>query len=140
MNDQEKTPPENVIKGPWPVKSGREVKLPDEDIIAVQQDIQFAGELSQSLIVQMIHTMSENGINISENTFIRDVAMIIALVQGTIYRDMNLAHPTHKFMEEFVDLIVKPDNTVETEVDFNTITNLVDLLEDDKDDDEPEIS
>jgi hypothetical protein len=140
MNDQEKTPPENVIKGPWPVKSGREVKLPDEDIIAVQQDIQFAGELSQSLIVQMIHTMSENGINISENTFIRDVAMIIELVQGTIYRDMNLAHPTHKFMEEFVDLIVKPDNTVETEVDFNTITNLVDLLEDDKDDDEPEIS
>jgi hypothetical protein len=129
-----------VIKGPWPVKSGREVKLPDEDIIAVQQDIQFAGELSQSLIVQMIHTMSENGINISENTFIRDVAMIIELVQGTIYRDMNLAHPTHKFMEEFVDLIVKPDNTVETEVDFNTITNLVDLLEDDKDDDEPEIS
>jgi hypothetical protein len=122
-----------VIKGPWPVKSGREVKLPD-------QDIQFAGELSQSLIVQMIHTMSENGINISENTFIRDVAMIIELVQGTIYRDMNLAHPTHKFMEEFVDLIVKPDNTVETEVDFNTITNLVDLLEDDKDDDEPEIS
>ncbi len=129
-----------MIKGPWPVKSGREVKLPDEDIIAVQQDIQFAGELSQSLIVQMIHTMSENGINISENTFIRDVAMIIELVQGTIYRDMNLAHPTHKFMEEFVDLIVKPDNTVETEVDFNTITNLVDLLEDDKDDDEPEIS
>ena len=129
-----------MITGPWPVKSGREVKLPDEDIIAVQQDIQFAGELSQSLIVQMIHTMSENGINISENTFIRDVAMIIELVQGTIYRDMNLAHPTHKFMEEFVDLIVKPDNTVETEVDFNTITNLVDLLEDDKDDDEPEIS
>ena len=129
-----------MIKGPWPVKSGREVKLPDEDIIAVQQDIQFAGELSQSLIVQMIHTMSENGINISENTFIRDVAMIIELVQGTIYRDMNVAHPTHKFMEEFVDLIVKPDNTVETEVDFNTITNLVDLLEDDKDDDEPEIS
>ena len=84
--------------------------------------------------------MSENGINISENTFIRDVAMIIEFVQGTIYRDMNVAHPTHKFMEEFVDLIVKPDNTVETEVDFNTITNLVDLLEDDKDDDEPEIS
>ena len=129
-----------MIKGPWLVKSGREVKLPDQDIIAVQQNMQFAGELAQSLIVQMIHTMEENGIDISENSFIRDVAMIIELVHGTIYRDMKLSHPTHKFMEEFVDLIVKPDNTVETEVDFNTITNLVDLLEDDKDDDEPEIS
>ena len=46
MSDQETTPPENVIKGPWSVKSGREVKLPDKDIIALQQDMQFAGELS----------------------------------------------------------------------------------------------
>ena len=53
--------------------------------------------------MQMIHTMEENGIDISENSFIRDVAMIIELVQGTIYRDMELSHPTHKFMEEFVD-------------------------------------
>jgi hypothetical protein len=138
MSDQETTPPENVIKGPWLVKSGREVKLPDQDIIAVQQNMQFAGELAQSLIVQMIHTMEENGIDISENSFIRDAAMIIELVQGTIYRDMKLSHPTHKFMEEFVDLVVHPDNTVETEVDFTIITELTDMLEDD--DDDPEIS
>ena len=137
MSDQETTPPENVIKGPWLVKSGREVKLPDKDIIAVQQDMQFAGELAQSLIVQMIHTMEENGIDISENSFIRDVAMIIELVHGTIYRDMDLIHPTHKFMEEFVEIVINADNSFETEVDFDTITNLVDMLEDD---DDPEVS
>ena len=126
-----------MIKGPWLVKSGREVKLPDKDIIAVQQDMQFAGELAQSLIVQMIHTMEENGIDISENSFIRDVAMIIELVHGTIYRDMDLIHPTHKFMEEFVEIVINADNSFETEVDFDTITNLVDMLEDD---DDPEVS
>ena len=121
------------MKGPWSEKSGREVKLPNKDIIALQQDMQFAGELAQSLIVQMIHTMEENGIDISENSFIRDVAMIIELVHGTIYRDMKLSHPTHKFMEEFVDIEIHPDNNVETYVDFDTITNLVDMLEDDDD-------
>jgi hypothetical protein len=127
-----------VIKGPWLAKSGRQVKLPDKDIIAARQQLQFAEELSQSLIVQMIHTMDENGIDISENSFIRDMAMVIALVQGSIYRDLELEHPTHKFMEEFVDIVVHPDNSVETDVDFTIITELTDMLEDNADD--PEIS
>ena len=126
-----------MIKGPWLAKGGRQVKLPDKDIIAARQQLQFAEELSQSLIVQMIHTMDENGIDISENSFIRDMAMVIALVQGSIYRDLDLEHPTHKFMEEFVDIVVHPDNTVETDVDFTIITELTDMLENV---DDPEIS
>ena len=130
-----------MIKGPWPVKSGREVKLPDLDIIAVQQDMQFAGELTQSLMVQMIHTMGENGIDVGEKEFIRDMAMIIEMVKGSIYRDMGLDHPTHMFMEEYVDIIINEDNTFETEVDFDTIIKLADMLdnEDDDDDDDPKV-
>ena len=136
MSDQE-MPPANVIKGPWPVKSGREVKLPNEDIIAMQQDIQFAEELTQSLMVQMIHTMSENGIDVSAKTFIRDMAMVISLVNGSIYRDMGMAHITQKFMEEYVDIHDDEAGSYETEVDFETIVELANLIEDD---DDPEVS
>ena len=128
-----------MIKGPWPVKSGREVKLPDTDVIAMQQDIQFAEELTQSLMVQMIHTMSENGIDVSAKTFIRDMAMVISLVNGSIYRDMGMAHITQKFMEEYVNIHDDDDDgSYETEVDFETIVELANLIEDD--DDDPEIS
>ena len=137
MSDQETTPPENVIKGPWSEKSGRKVKLPDKDVLAHHQDIQFAEELTQSLMVQMIHTMSENGIAVGEKDFIRDMAMLIELVTGSIYRDMEMVHPTHKFMEEFVDIMESGD-TFETDVDFETITELANLIE--EDDDDPEIS
>ena len=127
-----------MIKGPWPVKSGREVKLPNEDIIAMQQNIQFAEELTQSLMVQMIHTMSENGIDVSAKTFIRDMAMVISLVNGSIYRDMGMAHITQKFMEEYVDIHDDDGGSYETEVDFETIVELANLIEEDCDD--PEIS
>ena len=137
MSDQETTPPENVIKGPWLAKSGREVKLPDEDVIAMQQDRQFAEELTQSLMVQMIHTMSENGIDVSAKTFIRDMAMVISMVNGSIYRDMGMAHITQKFMEEYVDIHDDDGGSYETEVDFETIVELANLIEDD---DDPEIS
>ena len=141
MNDQETPVPENVIKGPWLAKGGRKVKLPDpdKDIVAIRQKLQFAGELSESLIVQMIHTMDENGIDISENSFIRDMAMVIELVQCSIHRDLELDHPAHKFMEEFVDITIHPDNAVETEVDFDIIIKLANILAED-DEDDPEVS
>ena len=126
-----------MIKGPWPVKSGREVKLPDEDVIALQQDIQFAEELTQSLMVQMIHTMSENGIDVGAKDFIRDMAMVISMVNGSIYRDMGMSHITQKFMEEYVE-IEEIDGVYQTEVDFETIGELANLIEDDYDD--PEVS
>jgi hypothetical protein len=127
-----------VIKGPWLAKSGREVKLPDTDVIAMQQDRQFAEELTQSLMVQMIHTMSENGIDVGAKSFIRDMAMVISMVNGSIYRDMEMEHITQKFMEEYVDININEDNIFETEVDFETITELANLVE--EDDDDPEIS
>jgi hypothetical protein len=126
-----------VIKGPWLAKSGREVKLPDTDVIAMQQDIQFAEELTQSLMVQMIHTMSENGIDVSAKTFIRDMAMVISMVNGSIYRDMGMTHITQKFMEEYVDIHDDEGGSFETEVDFETIVELANLIEDD---DDPEVS
>ena len=136
-NDLTESPPNNVVKGPWPVKSGREVKLPNEDIIAMQQNIQFAEELTQSLMVQMIHTMSENGIDVSAKTFIRDMAMVISLVNGSIYRDMGMTHITQKFMEEYVNIDEDDDGSYETEVNFETIVELANLIEDD---DDPEVS
>ena len=136
-DDLNESLPNNVVKGPWPVKSGREVKLPNEDIIAMQQNIQFAEELTQSLMVQMIHTMSENGIDVSAKTFIRDMAMVISLVNGSIYRDMGMAHITQKFMEEYVNIDEDDDGSYETEVNFETIVELANLIEDD---DDPEVS
>ena len=104
----------------------------------MQQNIQFAEELTQSLMVQMIHTMSENGIDVGAKSFIRDMAMVISMVNGSIYRDMGMEHITQKFMEEYVNIHDDDDDgSYETEVDFETIVELANLIEDD---DDPEVS
>jgi len=140
MSDQKKTPLDNVLKGPWSGKIGkREVKLPDTDVIELQEKIEFAGELTQSLMIQMIHTMSENSIVVGNKDFIRDMAMIIELVEGSIYRDMKMLHPIHNFVEMFVDIMESGD-TYDTKVDFSTIVELAKLIEDDDEEDDPEIS
>ena len=134
---------DNVIQGPWP-KSKRKVKVPDEETLELRENIEFAEELNQKIIVHMIQTMGENGIGVSDESFIRDLGLIIELTKGSIYRSMGIPHPTHEFFEALVDLDVdEEDNTIHSQLDLDMIVKFVEIskfLEDDDDDDDPEIS
>ena len=127
---------ENVIQGPWP-KTKRKVKFPDESAIELQERLAFAEDLTQTVIVQMMHTLGENGIDISEKTFVRDMALLIEMTKGSIYRDMGLAHPIQKLFEQLVEVTVDPDNSVATEVNTDLLEEYSKLF---GDDDDPDIS
>ena len=137
MSDQENgNVTENVIQGPWP-KTQRKVKLPDETAIELQERLGFAEELTQTLIVQMMHGMGENGIDISEKAFVRDIALLIEFTKGSIYRSLDLNHITHGLFEALVELQVDPDNSVATEVNQDLLEEYIKLF---GDDDDPEVS
>ena len=90
----------------------------------------------------MIQTMGENGIGVSDESFIRDLGLIIELTKGSIYRSMGIPHPTHEFFEIMVDLDVdEDDKSIHSQLDLNMLEKFVEIskfLEDD--DDDPEIS
>ena len=127
--------PENVVRGPWKNKA---VKQPDMDMIQVQENLAFADELTQNLMVQMIYTLGENGIDVSDKRFIRDMALIIECVKSTIHRDMGYKHPLQAFTKTFVDVTIEPDNTPVGEVAIEALEKFVNQFEDD--DDGPDIS
>ena len=138
MKDQENgNVVENVIQGPWP-KSKRKFKVPDEDVLLLHEKLNFAEELCQSVIVQMIHTLGENGIDVSEKSFIRDMALIIEFAKGTIYRGMELPHEAQPLLEHLVDLTVALDNSIESEVNLNMIKEYIDMIG--ENDDGPKVS
>ena len=125
----------NVVQGPWP-KTKRKVKLPDETAIELQERLGFAEELTQTVIVQMMHTLGQNGIDISDNAFVRDMALVIEMTKGSIYRSLELKHPTHGLFEGLVELSVDPDNTIATEVNQDLLEEYIKVF---GDDDDPEI-
>ena len=137
MSEQENENVEqNVIQGPWP-KTKRKVKIPDETAIELQEKLAWAEDLTQTVVVQMMHTLSENGVDISENAFVRDVALIIEMTKGSIYRSLGLKHPTQGLFEGLVELSVDPDNTIATEVNQDVLEEYIKMF---GDDDDPEIS
>lgn len=106
--------------------------------------MEFAEELNQDLIIQMVQMMGENGVGVSDQSFIRDLGLIIEMTKGSIYRSMGIPHPTHTFFETLVDVSVdEADNSVHSEIDLDMLEKFVEMskyLEDDDEDDDPEIS
>jgi hypothetical protein len=110
-----------VIKGPWKLKGKKEVVVPDLDVIALQENIMFADDLTESCLVQMIHTMGENGVDIGDKEFVRDIGFVIETVKGTIYRDMGLVHPMNRVMEMLTKINVDEKNSMNSQVDLDLL-------------------
>ena len=91
----------NVIKGPWKAKSKKEVKIPEDDIVELQENIMFCDNLTEAVMVQMIHSISENGFDVQDENFLRDMGFIIESVRAALYRDFDYVHPMAKVMSAF---------------------------------------
>ena len=128
----------NVLTGPWKAKPKREVVVPDIDVIALQENIMFADDLTESLLVQMIHTMGENGVDVSSTDFIKDISFVIEAVKGVIYRDMGLSHPMSDMMSQFTDVTVDEGNNPHGLVDLESIQKVKITKDDDSSEPEPE--
>ena len=70
--------------------------------MAIQENLAFADHLTEGLVVQLIHTLGENGVDVSSETFIKDVGFLLESVKSSIHRDMGLKHP----MQGIVDALV----------------------------------
>ena len=143
MSDQQNGSAEendNIIQGPWP-KSKRKVKLPDEEFLQMQENMEFAEELNQKIILQMIHTLGENGVSVTDDSFIRDLGLIIELTKGSIYRSMGMPHPTHGFFEAMVEIDIDEDNSsMSSTLDFDLLEKFIEISKNFEDDDDPEVS
>ena len=94
-----------VIKGPWKdiKKSNRKVVIP-KNAEKLQEDLYFCDELTEGLLVQLIHTMNENGFDIKNEKFLQDIGFISECVKATLLRQMKYQHPVAILMDKVMSL------------------------------------
>ena len=119
-----------VIKGPW---KKRNIKLPDEIQAELEMKMAFAEDLTQELIVQMIQMCSENDIDVTKETFLHDLGIIIEFTKGMVYRGMDLHYSTHRLVDTFVSVVKDPDGSRHTEVDIEHLSRYIELFKSDDD-------
>ena len=126
-NDNDK-----IIQFPTKMTVKENVKITDT-AIKLHTDLKFAEHLTEGLIVNMIHNMSENDIDVDNPEFIKHIGFLVEVVKSTIYQDMGVKHP----MQQMVDLFVNSDydetQGLYTEFDMGTMQDVVkELIEDEK--------
>ena len=94
-----------IIKGPWKKQSKKKVKVPKEDSLQtqLQEDLIFADDLTEHLMVQLIHTMGENRFELKDPKFIRDIGFISECCKSIIFREIGLTHPIQPIIEKIMN-------------------------------------
>ena len=114
-----------IIQFPQKLKVNNKVKITDT-AIKLHTDLKLAEHLTEGLVVNMIHNMGENDVDVDNPEFIKDIGFLIEVVKSIIYRDMGIKHP----MQQMVELFVNSDyddtqGSMDTEFDMGTMQEVV---------------
>ena len=101
-----------IIQGPWK-ESKRKVKLPDNAAIELQETISFVDDLTQTLIVQMIHTIKENEIDVDGDSFVNNMSFIIEMLRATLLKEMSLNNNMTKMVDILFEIICNSGSNID---------------------------
>ena len=131
----------NVIKGPWENK--KEIKISDIDGLEVIENLKFADDLTEGLMIQILTNFRENNGDISDKKFSPDIAFMIETLKAVIYRSMGYEHPLHIIMSSVlkVNEIKDGDKThIDSAFDMELLSDTSDYIslvkEEDNDNDD----
>ena len=134
----DKTKWSNVIIGPWesseklqnskPLRGGKT----REQI--VQEEMDIIDGLSESIMVNLIHTLKENDVKIMSKDFIRDVGFMNEVLKSLLFRELGYNHP----LSDLIPYIIVPTKTkdkkdVYTKFRGDIVVDLIEYLEGDID-------
>ena len=105
---------DNVIVGPWENSSLAAPELSEEEhkereVKRMKEDFQSMDILTESLIVQMIHTLKEQDFDISSTHFIRDVAFLNECVKAMLHREYGYEHPMTDLISKLFEVEKRGD-------------------------------
>ena len=106
-----------VIIGPWENSSLAAPELSEEEhkereVKRMKEDFQSMDILTESLVVQMIHTLKEQNFDISSTHFIRDVAVLNECVKAMLHREYGYEHPMTDLISKLFEVEKRGDKFI----------------------------
>tara|TARA_A100001011_G_scaffold206293_1_gene214423 strand:- start:44 stop:427 length:384 start_codon:yes stop_codon:yes gene_type:complete len=119
----------------------KEVKISDIDGLEVIENLKFADDLTEGLMIQILTNFRENNVDVSDNKFSSDIAFMIETLKAVIYRSMGYEHPLHIIMSSVLKMNEVNDGDkihIDTTFDMDLLNDASDYIslakEEDNDD------
>ena len=109
---------DNVVVGPWgntPIENkGEWIKEKyskalekNNTTLKMQEKLARIDIITENIMVQLIHTLSENGYDIGDEKFILDIGFLSEVIKGALARQEKLPH----IIQGLIDNLMTPDKT-----------------------------
>ena len=69
----------------------------------------FIEQLSEEIVLHMIHVLQDNAVKMKDDTFLRDLAVIIEAIKSLIYRDFGRVHKMQAISDALATIKKLPD-------------------------------
>jgi hypothetical protein len=95
-------------------------KQSEEESKKIKEDI-FIEQLVEEFTLDFIHVLQENAITMKNETFLRDLAVVIESIKSLIKRDFKQKHPMQTITDALAKISALPNGKKVTDMDYSKI-------------------
>ena len=123
---------DNIIMGPWK-DSGKNQRQRKEEQKKRREDRALIENITETAMVQFIHTMNENNINIKDENFSLEIGFINECIKSMLNRELGYSHPMTKFIQTIVVIGEDEEKTQYSHFDTERLIEILDSIVEDLD-------
>tara|TARA_B110000091_G_scaffold90801_1_gene99437 strand:- start:158 stop:517 length:360 start_codon:yes stop_codon:yes gene_type:complete len=95
-------------------------KQTEEQSKKIKENI-FIEQLVEEFTLDFIHVLQENAIVMKNETFLRDLAVVIESIKSLIKRDFKQKHPMQAVTDAIAKISVLPDGKKVTDMNYSKV-------------------
>ena len=81
----------------------------------------FIEQLSEEIVLHIIHVLQDNAVRMKDEAFLRDLAVIIESIKSLIHRDFGRRHKMQAISDALATIKKLPDGKQVTDLDYSKI-------------------
>ena len=104
-----------------PVKDEKTAKR-----IRDQQTKQFVETAVDDISMNLLRQLYDLSVKTDKYTFTKDLAIVVDMIRGLIYRDFDMKHPTQVLSDTIVSLNINKNGEQSAKIDYSKVLNVND--------------
>ena len=96
------------------------IKQTEEQAKKIKENI-FIEQLVEEFTLDFIHVLQENAITMTNETFLRDLAVVIESIKSLIKRDFKQKHPMQAVTDAIAKISLLPDGKKVTDMNYSKV-------------------
>ena len=114
----------DLIKFPsHKVKTSSKPQRPplSEEEARVLKEEKFVEQITENIILDIIHELQENAVDTKHDVFLRDLAIVIESIKSLLKRDFGRTHPMHNITDAIIRIHNLDNGQKVTDINYGKV-------------------